>query len=29
MFDHEEQINSRDLAKQIISDYVEFDRESH
>lgn len=29
MFENEEQINSRDLAKQIIADYVDFDRDSH
>ena len=29
MFDQEEQRNSRDLAKSIMNDYVEFDRESH
>jgi hypothetical protein len=29
MFEQEEQRNSRDLAKQIMSDYIEFDRESH
>ena len=29
MFDHEEQVNSRDLAKQIMADYVDFDRDSH
>jgi hypothetical protein len=28
MFEHEEQTNSRDLAKQIMGDYVEFDRDS-
>jgi len=29
MFDHEEQVNSRDLAKSIMMDYVEFDRDTH
>jgi integrator complex subunit 11 len=29
MFDHEEQVNSRDLAKSIMFDYVEFDRDTH
>ena len=28
MFDHEEQIKSRDLAKQITADYLSYDRES-
>lgn len=28
MFDHEEQIKSRDLARQITSDYLMYDRES-
>ena len=28
IFDHEETTASRDLAKQIISDYVQFERES-
>lgn len=27
IFEHEEQLASRDLAKQIMADYVEFDRE--
>ena len=29
IFDHEEQTVSRDLAKQIIGDCVQFDRETH
>jgi len=28
MFDHEEQIKSRDLARQIMADYLVYDRES-
>lgn len=28
MFDHEEQIKSRDLARQIMADYLAYDRES-
>lgn len=29
VFEHEEQVNARDLARQIMADYVEFDRDSH
>ena len=28
MFDHEEQIKSRDLARQSMADYLAYDRES-